>query len=456
VESVELDEETRRLRAKVRFGKGALASEVFNDVLDGIRQNISVGYRIDGRVKREGDPDNYYRVATTPMEISIVSIPADQSNLVGVGRSVPATTETHTLRSDPMTEEVKGIDLEAAKAEAVRAARKNDAEILNLAARHNKRDLADQAIAKGMSVDAFRGALLDAITVPADHISTSPFAGTVGIPAKKTLLVLNASSWIGQAHLGAASTAAQEAVRHLHLGMNSPTEGNGRFSPWTTAAGEEGSVKEGGFYVGSQGPPAAEQPHPPSIGSLGASPSVSFLSGPSLVKRGSAIWNPAEGTDMSNGGKLRVVAAYRSVQKIPETLPPGIDKVVQVDLDVPSSIDAGECHRSELPSSRATFVEKLRVGTDCLLFEPSLRGERTFLVPTSSGYPSSRACEARELLASEEPFYPRPRETPHSSLRLAIALLLASLESDLFFHIPSHRHSRLTRCAPFLLLPLPW
>lgn len=163
VESVELDEETRRLRAKVRFGKGALASEVFNDVLDGIRQNISVGYRIDGRVKREGDPDNYYRVATTPMEISIVSIPADQSNLVGVGRSVPATTETHTLRSDPMTEEVKGIDLEAAKAEAVRAARKNDAEILNLAARHNKRDLADQAIAKGMSVDAFRGALLDAI-----------------------------------------------------------------------------------------------------------------------------------------------------------------------------------------------------------------------------------------------------------------------------------------------------
>ena len=164
VESVELDEETRRLRAKVRFGKGALASEVFNDVLDGIRQNISVGYRIDGRVKREGDPDNYYRVATTPMEISIVSIPADQSNLVGVGRSVPANPETTTQRSDPMTEEVKkDIDLEAAKAEAVRAARKNDAEILALAARHNKRDLGEKAIAAGLGVDAFRGQLLDAI-----------------------------------------------------------------------------------------------------------------------------------------------------------------------------------------------------------------------------------------------------------------------------------------------------
>ena len=63
-----------------------------------------------------------------------------------------------------MTEEVKNnVDLDAVKAEAVRAARKNDAEILAIAAKHNKRDLANEAISKGMSVDAFRGVLLDAI-----------------------------------------------------------------------------------------------------------------------------------------------------------------------------------------------------------------------------------------------------------------------------------------------------
>lgn len=63
-----------------------------------------------------------------------------------------------------MTDKVENnIDLDAVKAEAVRAARKNDAEILAIAAKHNKRDLANEAIAKGMSVDAFRGALLDAI-----------------------------------------------------------------------------------------------------------------------------------------------------------------------------------------------------------------------------------------------------------------------------------------------------
>ena len=165
VERVELDEDARRLRAEVRFGKSALASEVFDDVTDGIRQNISVGYRIDGRINRDDDPEDYYRVATTPMEISIVSVPADQSNLVGVGRSVPAEPKTQPSMEDvTMTEEVKNdINLDAVKAEAVKAARKNDAEILTIAAKHNMRDLGNEAIAKGMSVDAFRGSLLDAI-----------------------------------------------------------------------------------------------------------------------------------------------------------------------------------------------------------------------------------------------------------------------------------------------------
>tara|TARA_Y100000401_G_scaffold11541_1_gene7883 strand:+ start:2009 stop:4777 length:2769 start_codon:yes stop_codon:yes gene_type:complete len=164
VQEVEMDEDERRLRAIVRFGKGELASEVFNDVRDGIRQNISVGYRIDGRVERDSDPDEVVRVATTPMEISITSIPADQSNQVGVGRSVSGlktSVKTEIAMTD--TTETQVVDLDAAKAEAVRAARKNDSEILAIAAKHNKRDLGDAAIRDGLSVDAFRGQLLDVI-----------------------------------------------------------------------------------------------------------------------------------------------------------------------------------------------------------------------------------------------------------------------------------------------------
>ena len=55
IEEVQIDSEARKTRAKVRFGRSALADEVFNDVVDGIRANVSVGYRIDEMSKDEGD-----------------------------------------------------------------------------------------------------------------------------------------------------------------------------------------------------------------------------------------------------------------------------------------------------------------------------------------------------------------------------------------------------------------
>ena len=161
LESVELDENARRLRASVRFGKGEQASEVFNDVVDGIRQNISVGYRVDKKVEREDDPEDYYRVATTPMEISIVSIPADQSNLVGVGRSSSETLKsTIQIKEKDMSEK---IDLDAVRAEAAKSASKNAKEIMTLARKHNKADLGEDALSRGIDIAEFRGELLDVI-----------------------------------------------------------------------------------------------------------------------------------------------------------------------------------------------------------------------------------------------------------------------------------------------------
>ena len=45
VESVEIGAD-KVVRAVVRFGKSERAEEVYQDVLDGIRQNVSVGYQI--------------------------------------------------------------------------------------------------------------------------------------------------------------------------------------------------------------------------------------------------------------------------------------------------------------------------------------------------------------------------------------------------------------------------
>jgi HK97 family phage major capsid protein len=74
-------------RARVRFGKSARASEVWQDVLDGIRSSCSVGYQVDEiKLESSKDGEDTYRVLKwTPLEVSLVSIPADTT--VGVGRS---------------------------------------------------------------------------------------------------------------------------------------------------------------------------------------------------------------------------------------------------------------------------------------------------------------------------------------------------------------------------------
>jgi len=162
VEGVELDSATRRLRGTVRFGKGVLASEIYADVMDDIRSNISVGYAVN-KMDREGS-DRYRVSSWSPMEVSVVSIPADRT--VGVGRAAetsPAKPVTETPKMETtMTDEVK-IDVEAVKAEAARAAAKETGEIYRLAAKHNKREMADEAVKNGTSLAEFRGQLLDVI-----------------------------------------------------------------------------------------------------------------------------------------------------------------------------------------------------------------------------------------------------------------------------------------------------
>ena len=160
IESVELDSNSRRLRAKVRFGKGALANEAFSDVADGIRANISVGYSIS---KLERDPkraNTYLAKKWRPVEASLVSIPADVT--VGVGRSGESSTQNITVISNG-EKTMSEVDIAAVEAQAKQAAQRNAAQIVELGARHNKSDLAHKAISEGRSIEEFRGELLEVI-----------------------------------------------------------------------------------------------------------------------------------------------------------------------------------------------------------------------------------------------------------------------------------------------------
>lgn len=89
IEKAELSTD-KRGRALIRFGRSDLANEIFQDVKDGIRKHLSVGYE---RIKamatetKEGGR-RCIRFAWRPFELSIVPVPADPT--VGVGRSKDA------------------------------------------------------------------------------------------------------------------------------------------------------------------------------------------------------------------------------------------------------------------------------------------------------------------------------------------------------------------------------
>lgn len=175
-------------RARVRFGKSASAEKEFQDVRDAIRRNVSVGYRIKKMMleeEKEGNPT--YRVTEwEPLEISLVSIPADTT--VGVGREDRTETfETiieYKEKETPMSQENQPAEKPPIDVQAVLDAertneRKRIAEITALATKHQRRDLADIAIAKGASVDQFRTLLLDSLDkgveleTPASHVGLS-------------------------------------------------------------------------------------------------------------------------------------------------------------------------------------------------------------------------------------------------------------------------------------------
>ncbi|MEG9471787.1 MAG: HK97 family phage prohead protease [Sphingomonas sanguinis] len=88
-------------RALVRISRSPAGEQLFQDILDGIISKVSVGYSVeDMQLVEERNGVSVYRVtAWTPFEISMVSIPADDT--VGVGRSLPTI---HSARAAHLNE----------------------------------------------------------------------------------------------------------------------------------------------------------------------------------------------------------------------------------------------------------------------------------------------------------------------------------------------------------------
>lgn len=155
-----------KCRAVVRFSRSQRGEEIFQDVQDGIRSLVSVGYRVKNMVLAEQDDaagDSYRVTEWEPHEISLVSIPADAS--VGVGRSQP-TIKTKSSVMEPITESP------AAAAPAVQQVREAKPAAFNEGQRMSEifaigknfkvpSERIEKAITENEPVDSFRAYVLE-------------------------------------------------------------------------------------------------------------------------------------------------------------------------------------------------------------------------------------------------------------------------------------------------------
>ena len=159
IESVQIGND-RVGRAVVRFGKSARAEEIFRDVVDGIRRNVSVGYVIHkAQLVETGDDGNADTFRVTdwePFEVSLVSVPADAS--VGIGRAAETDDRIEIIEEKTVMPE---ITVEEARSAAVKDEQKRAQDIIAMGRQYKAAELAAEFVANGQSVDAFRAKLLE-------------------------------------------------------------------------------------------------------------------------------------------------------------------------------------------------------------------------------------------------------------------------------------------------------
>jgi HK97 family phage major capsid protein len=171
-----------RGHAQIKLSRNPLGQQLLLDMQDGIRVNVSVGYRIHEAVltKREDDLEHYRVTRWEPLEISSVSVPADPT--VGFGRSDQQITNPVTIKEVKQMAEIEALPTPAPaesrsispetpnqpvverKAPVATPAPtgKTDAQrIAEAAEQYGATELGNQHIRKGSNYDEFQRELMD-------------------------------------------------------------------------------------------------------------------------------------------------------------------------------------------------------------------------------------------------------------------------------------------------------
>mgnify|MGYP001156474712 FL=1 len=263
IESARIDERARRGRAEVRFSPSAVGQEKRAEVDAGVLRTTSVSYLIHAMVlEKEEDGVQTYRVTDwEPLEVSLVTIPADPGVGVGRARQIPAGQGVG-VKTNPDKEETKMDEKEIQK--RIDDARKQGGDeestrvkaILGLVKEGDNRRFADVAlryVETGAGPDEFKRALEELKRLdPKPVIDTDPSIGMSNRDIRQFSIVRAIRAMAeGNRGLAAFEFECSEAVaKRLH---KSP---QGFFVPYDVLTGRRDLVKgtptAGGHLVATE------------------------------------------------------------------------------------------------------------------------------------------------------------------------------------------------------------
>ncbi|MCB0249846.1 MAG: phage major capsid protein [Anaerolineae bacterium] len=270
VESARIDGD-KRGRAVIRFSKSQRGQEIFQDVQDGIRQLVSVGYRVHKYEveEREGQADMVTVTDWEPFELSLVAIPADAT--VGVGRSADQseTVAKPHVKEAIMPEEVKteqevqkpAFDHEAERTKLRTEEKRRTDSIRQAAERFEVEELGREAINEGWSVQQFNEKALEVVGERNNKArSETRHDGEVDLSNKDrqqfSLIKLmdaisNPNDRAAQNRAGFELEVSAEAIR----GFGSDFKARGEFVPQSLLSGQRdlsaGTATDGAELVAS-------------------------------------------------------------------------------------------------------------------------------------------------------------------------------------------------------------
>ena len=202
----------KRGYAEVKLANNELGREMQELIKDGIIRNVSFGYKINEMEEdKSTSPVTYRATSFQPFELSLVTVPADNS--VGIGRSFvhnetvsTASAVTSTPANSAMEEQTP--DLELLRAEASEAKAKEAAEMLALGKRTQNIELAQEFIMNSRGIDELRSALIEKMGSEVKPVDST--AGEVGLSEKevRSFSFLRAINYLANP----ADRAAREAA----------------------------------------------------------------------------------------------------------------------------------------------------------------------------------------------------------------------------------------------------